>query len=772
MFHPFRSRANRTRKAGLRGLAIATLIGLLAGFTHLLEPVELAMKVSRNNLNEREASGTIALVAIDDQSAAELGPPPWTGSQLASLIERVRDSGARAIHVDAELPPPHDRANLLRLEEALKSMPGRVTLPARVAIDPITQQTSDYLPPPQLARHAALVNTNLRIGWDGTIRDHPYSAPAGGHPVPSLAAWLSGGDRPAGELFSINYAFDINSVPVVSASDILDRRVDAQALSGKSVVIARTDLALERFWAPGHGPLPAGVLHILAAETLIAGAPVDLGWLAPLLIGALLAALLMLNQSRSVAAVSLAAALLGAIIGPVLLDQAQIFVSALPGLFVVLIAAGLRLVTSLRRSYHVRGTTNLLTGLPNLQALRLAPTNPSDILVVARAKNYAQITASLQPQFEKELVDQIVARLSFGTNGAVIYQLDEGVFVWVVSNQHEETVIQQIEALHALFRSPIVINVRIIDLAMTFGLDLGGSRPVLQRVPSALIAADSAAREGKRWASFNPASLEDAEWAMSLLARLDHAIATEELWVAYQPKIDLRTGHITGAEALVRWMHPQKGQIFPDQFIGAAEEGGRIERLTYFVLDRALETAAAINSGGRSFGIAVNLSALLLTDRALVSNVEDLLRKHGVAPHLLTLEVTETSTMGSADDALANLQRLADLGIRLSIDDYGTGFSTLDYLKRIPACELKIDRSFISMLHKSQSDRIMVNSTIQLAHSLGRWVVAEGIESEEILLELKKMGCDFAQGYHIARPATLPQLLAILSSEGETRHAA
>jgi EAL domain-containing protein (putative c-di-GMP-specific phosphodiesterase class I) len=391
---------------------------------------------------------------------------------------------------------------------------------------------------------------------------------------------------------------------------------------------------------------------------------------------------------------------------------------------------------------------------------------------VARAKNYAQITASLEPQFEKELVDQIVARLSFGTEGVTIYQLDEGVFVWVASNQLEDVVIQQIESLHALFRSPIVVNARLIDLAMTFGLDLEASRPIIQRVPSALTAADSAAREGKRWASFNPASLEDAEWAMSLLARLDHAIDTEELWVAYQPKLDLRTGTITGAEALVRWMHPEKGQIFPDQFVGAAEEGGRIDRLTSFVLDRALEVAASINSAGRPFHVAVNLSALLLTDSELVLRVEALLRKHGVAPHLLTLEVTETSTMRSAAEAMVQLQRLADLGVRLSIDDYGTGFSTLDYLKRIPASELKIDRSFISMLHKSQSDRIMVNSTIQLAHSLGRKVVAEGVESAEILSELKRMGCDMGQGYHIARPATLPQLLDILRSEGAARNAA
>lgn len=762
---------NGARRA-TRGLVLALLIGLLVGFTHLLEPLEQAMQVSRNNLNERQASGTIALVAIDDRSAAEIVRPPWNGSRLASLIERVRDAGAATIHVDAELPSPRDEAHLRNLEAALRSLPNRVTLPARISVDPVTQLQTDYLPPPRLARHASLVNTNLRVGWNGTVRSHPYGAPSAGHPLPSLASRLSGRTGSQGELFPINYSIDPRTAPVISASDLLNGRVHPQALVGRHVVIGRTDLAIERFWAPGHGPLPAAMLHVLATETLIASQPADLGWLLPVLIGAVLAGLLLFDRGRSLAVLSLIAAGLGSVIGPAILDQWQIFVSALPGLAVVLVAAAFRWVGSLRRSYYKRGTTNLVTGLPNLQALRQVPGIDGAILVVARARNYAQITASLQPQHEKDLVDQIVSRLSFGTDGALIYQLDEGVFVWVSPDGHEEAVIQQIEALHALFRSPIVIDVRLIDLAMTFGLDLENSRPLLQRLPSALVAADTAAREGRRWASFNPASLEDAEWAMSLLGRLDHAIEADELWVAYQPKLDLRRGHITGAEALVRWMHPDKGQIFPDQFVGAAEEGGRIERLTDFVLDKALETAAAINSAGRPFEIAVNISALLLNNDRLVSSVALLLQKHRLAPHLLTLEVTETSTMGSAEDALGNLRRLANLGVSLSIDDYGTGFSTLDYLKRIPASELKIDRSFVSMLHKSQSDRIMVNSTIQLAHSLDRTVVAEGVENEDILSELRRMGCDLAQGYHIARPAPLPQLLDFLSAHGTARHAA
>jgi EAL domain-containing protein (putative c-di-GMP-specific phosphodiesterase class I) len=251
---------------------------------------------------------------------------------------------------------------------------------------------------------------------------------------------------------------------------------------------------------------------------------------------------------------------------------------------------------------------------------------------------------------------------------------------------------------------------------------------------------------------------------MSLLARLDQAIDNGELWVAYQPKVDCRTSKVIGAEALVRWTHPDKGQVYPDQFIAAAEQGGRIERLTYFVLDEAIAAASEINRNGERFTVAVNLSVLLLNSATLVPTVKALLRKHKVEPGLLTLEVTETSTMGSVADQLTNLHQLAQMGVELSIDDYGTGFSTLEYLRRIPASEIKIDRSFVSMLGSSQSDRIMVNSTIQLAHSLGRKVVAEGVENEEILDALQRMKCDIVQGYLFGRPVPLAELVERLSA--------
>ena len=742
----------------MKALLTALIVGLVFGQFIIAEPLENAMKLARNKLRDHAASGQIVLVAIDDRSLAEFGAAPWSGSRIADLLDRVRAANPRTVHLDAALPGQGASRDAARLEASLAAFRTPVTLPARFSIDRLSERRA-IEPPARFARHAQLVNTNLYEEWDGRIWAHLYGAIVGERLLPSLATSLAGRNDRSSSHFPIDHALNARTIPVVSAGDLLDNRAGPALLAGKSVVIARTDIGADHFVAPGTGLLPATMFHILAAETLSEGQPIDAGWFAPLVFAMALASIILISRRRSITSATIAFAAIAFLVGPLLLELQHIHIEVTGALAAVCVAVMARLIGSLRRSYQNRGTTNLVTGMPNLQALRHAAQQSDAVVVTARVKNYAHIATTLPPQHEKDLVEQIVARLKFGTGSAVIYQADEGVFVWLSYQAREDSVIQQLEGLHALFRSPIVIATRIIDLAVTFGLDPDENRTILQRVSSSLVAADEAARDGRRWASFNPASLEDAEWSMSLLARLDHAIDHGELWVAYQPKLDCRTGDILGAEALVRWLHPEKGQVLPDQFIAAAEQGGRIERLTEFVLDMAIGDAASINARGRRFGIAVNLSAVLLGNDSLVPLVEGLLRKHKLRPNLLTLEVTETSTMGSEARAIANLRRLNDIGVELSIDDYGTGFSTLEYLRRIPASEIKIDRSFVTMLHTSQSDRIMVNSTIQLAHSLGRKVVAEGVESQEILDHLRHMRCDFVQGYHTGRPAPLKALL-------------
>jgi EAL domain-containing protein (putative c-di-GMP-specific phosphodiesterase class I) len=287
------------------------------------------------------------------------------------------------------------------------------------------------------------------------------------------------------------------------------------------------------------------------------------------------------------------------------------------------------------------------------------------------------------------------------------------------------------------------------------------------------VAADEASHEGLKWKYHDPESLEDASWKLSMLSQLDEAIDRGEVWVAYQPKLDIGTRRIVGAEALARWTHPDKGPIAASEFVAAAEQHDRIGKLTDFVLDKAVSAAAAINKRGEDFDVAVNLSARLLSDKQFVMRVAAVLARHGLDARHLTLELTETAELAARGDSLDTLTRLRELGVQISIDDYGTGLSTLDYLKKIPATEIKIDQSFVKGLCDNRSDRLMVHSTIGLAHSLGRKVVAEGVEHREILDELLEMECDIAQGFIIGRPMSLDSLVKRLSSErGRSRRVA
>jgi EAL domain-containing protein (putative c-di-GMP-specific phosphodiesterase class I) len=304
-----------------------------------------------------------------------------------------------------------------------------------------------------------------------------------------------------------------------------------------------------------------------------------------------------------------------------------------------------------------------------------------------------------------------------------------------------------------------------IDLTIAFGVEVGSGRSLTSRLASALVAAEEAAHDGLKWKYYDPGSLEDASWKLSMLSQLDDAIDRGEVWVAYQPKLDLTSRRIIGAEALARWTHPEKGPIAASEFVAAAEQHNRIGKLTDYVLEKAVAAASQINKRGDDFDVAVNLSARLLTDKGFTLRLSALLARHGLSPQHLTLELTETAALAGTGDGLEMITRLRDLGVRIAIDDYGTGLSTLDYLKKIPANEIKIDQSFVKGIVDNRSDRLMVQSTIGLAHSLDRKVVAEGVEQRDILDLLITMGCDIAQGFAIGRPMSLESLIKRLAAE-------
>ena len=228
---------------------------------------------------------------------------------------------------------------------------------------------------------------------------------------------------------------------------------------------------------------------------------------------------------------------------------------------------------------------------------------------------------------------------------------------------------------------------------------------------------------------------------LSLMSEMMRALECGALDLRYQPKRDLRTRTITGVEALVRWSHPQRGQLVPDAFLPMAEETGRIASLTEWVLERAVEDQRRLLERGHFLSASVNLSGRLIDDEDFTRTV---LRIAGDTAGKIILEVTETAIIGNPQVARQTLDALRRAGIGISIDDYGSGFSSLSYLKTVPADELKVDKAFVLGLADDRTDQILIGSVIDLAHSLGLQVVAEGVETEGALELLVSMGCDLA----------------------------
>jgi EAL domain-containing protein (putative c-di-GMP-specific phosphodiesterase class I) len=272
------------------------------------------------------------------------------------------------------------------------------------------------------------------------------------------------------------------------------------------------------------------------------------------------------------------------------------------------------------------------------------------------------------------------------------------------------------------------------------------------------IALYDAKQGGGRWQRYRAGRDAQQGERLALANDLRLALSRDEISLRFQPKLDLHSGACSHAEALLRWKHPQLGEISPEQFIPIAEQTGRITELTRWVLRRSLEQLQQWQAEGFVLGVAVNLSPHDLYDDELPVYLASLLAEFEASAERLMLEMTEGAVMRDANQGVQMLHRLKALGVRLAIDDFGTGQSSLAYLKRLPVDELKIDKSFVLALTSDGDDAVIVRSTIQLGHNMGLKVVAEGVESEQVLAQLRSYGCDQAQGYLISRPIRADQL--------------
>jgi diguanylate cyclase (GGDEF)-like protein/PAS domain S-box-containing protein len=315
-------------------------------------------------------------------------------------------------------------------------------------------------------------------------------------------------------------------------------------------------------------------------------------------------------------------------------------------------------------------------------------------------------------------------------------------------------VLPVLERLQAGLEEPIHVQSLPIGIEASMGIaiypDHGEDAQTL--IQRADVAMYDAKRDGCTYSFYDDAAHDYDMTSLTLVAELRRAIAERELILHYQPKATLANGSVKSVEALLRWVHPERGIVFPDSFIPIAQETSLIGPLTLYVIEEALRQGRAWHEQGVELSIAVNLSTRNLLDRGFPGQVAELLRRWEVEPAGLELEVTESSMLANPTRAKAVLGELSDLGIRLSIDDFGTGYSSLAYLRQLPVDEIKIDRCFVIGMGDEAGDAVIVRSTVDLGRNLGLEVVAEGVETIETWERLRELGCNTAQGYFLGRP--------------------
>jgi diguanylate cyclase (GGDEF)-like protein len=316
-------------------------------------------------------------------------------------------------------------------------------------------------------------------------------------------------------------------------------------------------------------------------------------------------------------------------------------------------------------------------------------------------------------------------------------------------------------------QEPFLLSQGEVTVTATVGVatsdDSGTVDELTRHADMALYAAKAAGK--RRWQRYSPALGASLHQRIEMRSALEEAIAAEQFTLAYQPIVRLQTGMIAGFESLIRWPHPERGMIMPDQFIGVAEDTGLIVPLGSWILGRAVADVARLRDGDAgSPYISVNVSARQFRAAGFVNVVTDVLESSGLPASALLLELTERSLLRSDANIAADLAEIKELGVRLAIDDFGTGYSSLSYLREMPIDVVKIDRSFVDSIDKSPERLALIKGIVAIAHTLEMSVIAEGVETEEQYQLLADIGCEYGQGYLMARPLDLAKAEDLLRS--------
>lgn len=733
----------------------AILFGLISAAIDLPMPAEDFYRAVRAEVRSTPAPQDIAMIAVDDKTLKAYNGVLPTRQQESRVIDELARLGVERITFDRAHASVETPAANQMFADTLARHKGKVWLGMVPRHEIGFQVVDEVLPLADFRRNANLAAMNGRSSPFALSVTFPTSVQAEGRNHPSLSAALAGYTGPE-RIYRPDYAFDPSTIPTFSYVDVLEGRVAPRDLAGKNVIIGEAFFhSSDVFVLPlQNGRIPGAYFHIMGAHTLNRGVPVDLMWFPALGIAA--AAIVWLARGRSKSSVVLILVAAGLLAVPFLLDDFGINVDIMSALLALGGAAlGFQRINS---KYYSR-TVDAMTTI----AISSEKASEECDVYALKIANLAEISEDWSAREIGEFVNTLIAYVKApGEVDDVAFERDQ--LVWLSPRMSTNDLERHADGLALMLKTAISHDWQSSNGAPALGIDTNHELPVALRIKKAMQAADEAASRGARFIINDAAHLEARNSRLGMIRILEKGLRDRDIGVAYQPKIDLASGRIVGAETLIRWQPDGREFVNPQDLVLAAEAGDRINELTVVVLEAALVDGKQAIALDPRFKLAVNMSAKSLSDTHLLFELMTMLGRYNFPPENLTLELTETAKL--EDDRIApQIAALKARGISLSIDDFGTGQSNLEYIEKLPSSELKIDKRFVQHMATSEESRAVVRATIEIAHSLGKIVVAEGVEDSAVAATLRAMGCDQAQGYLFSRAIPMSDLLTMMGGE-------
>ncbi|WOE75070.1 EAL domain-containing protein [Alterisphingorhabdus coralli] len=741
---PFRRKSASTAdevKKKRRNIAITAIaIGAIAGFIELPMPVDDAFRAVRAELRSHDAPDDIVVVAVDDATLNEIGRDLPTRIQDAEVVEKIFAAGATKLVFDRAYADPATPEEDAALARTFARHKGKVWLGASPAADNGLQKHDGLFPTTKLRHNVEMASMMGNVTPFELSVQFPTETRIGDMPTPSISAVL--GDY-EGRLHWYRPDFAINpaTIETISYADLLFDRLDERRLAGRSVIIGYTDLLTSDLRnLPLGGKVPGVYFHVMGAHTLKNGLPLDLGWI-PGLVFVIIIIVFQAKRKKPLPKLAWGGTL-ALLIAPLAFDYLAINIDSSAAILTLGIAT-FRLRRLSNQVYH-KDTDLILAG-----AISSGEHSQAQDVYALKIENLGDLTESIEPKQFGTFIERIItcvqqASPSTGADTQVAFEKD--TLLWFAQKLDRSELEANSLGLVSVLRNAMTYQGNWANLATTLGVDISYDLPVAQRVQNAIRAAENGTKTSRRFVISDEQFLDERRRYLELLAELNIGMKAETIGVAYQPKIRLANDTVAGAEALIRWHHPELGYVDPFELVTTAEEHDRINELTIYVLDRALGEAKEAVLIDPDFKLAVNFSAQALADEMILHHTPRLLKEHAFPSRNLIIEVTESARL-DGKRVNSKIAELREHGISFSIDDFGTGHSSLDYLSRVPCQELKMDRKFVSGMQSSEDNANLVKGTIDMAHSLAKSVVAEGVEDAATANALRNIGCDLAQGY-------------------------